>query len=296
MGVWASSASDFRSRGIWATAISRAKAVALARFSGALRTTPVFIGALGGFLLFRCAIWARCSNSSVLLRTLVLCGLLATNVSQAVELVAPSSAANAEGEGSTLAFTGELRTQTIYNANNFIGAMPKGASITAIAYRLDGPQGVPFDVSTTMTIRMSTTSSTAPYFSLLWDQNVGSDVQTVFSGAVRLIGDVSATRPNPFSVVIPLQNPFAYDPRAGNLLIDTSYQRATGGPGVVLDTTGDRSIASNIGPLPTVASYRDSGLVLQLTFTAVAEPSTLALLGVAALVFGARPFVGRRAL
>ncbi len=57
---------------------------------------------------------------------------------------------------------------------------------------------------------------------------------------------------------------------------------------VVLDTTGGKSIVGNVGAGLIVASYRDAGLVLQFTFTPVAEPSTRALLGVVGLVFGAR--------
>ncbi len=197
--------------------------------------------------------------------------------------VAPIGFEKLEGQGAAQDFLGPERVQTVYNAENFLSVMPEGGIISEIAYRLDGIQGQKVDTLTPpIEIRMSTTSSTAPFFPLLWDANVGSDVRTVFSGPVRIIAEPTPKGPSPFAVQIPLQTPFLYDPRKGNLLVDTTYSGSALGA-IVVDTAGGAA-GRNYGSLPILASERSDAYVMMITFTQIPEPGMLAYCAMFSLI------------
>ena len=97
-------------------------------------------------------------------------------------LVVPESYEIREGEGGAFIFTGAgNRDQIVYNAVHFLNAMPAGALISGIALRLDGGAGLPLNGdSTTIEVRLSTTSSMAPSFPLNWAANIGRNETIVF--------------------------------------------------------------------------------------------------------------------
>jgi hypothetical protein len=69
-------------------------------------------------------------------------------------------------------------------------------------------------------IELSTTQVQPGALSSIFADNIGPDVQTVFSGDLSLSAPDCDTQPCPFDVMIPLENPFFYDPQGGNLLFD----------------------------------------------------------------------------
>jgi hypothetical protein len=145
--------------------------------------------------------------------------LLASSVfGQNTNIVIPAGLENVEGDR-TLAvpFTAPnyARSQSLYKASNFAGP----TIISKIAYRLDSdsPHGVNFEI-TDIQINFSTFIGTI--LSTTFAENVGNDEKVVFNRGSLLVVMGAGGSPNAFDFVISLDNPFAYDPAAGDLLVD----------------------------------------------------------------------------
>jgi hypothetical protein len=98
---------------------------------------------------------------------------------------------------------------------------------------------------------------------------VGPDVQTVFSGNLALSAPDCNTQPCPFNIMIPLQNPFLYNPLDGNLLLDVRIPNCviTG----VFDGVGSSIItslvqASDVNSVVADTVF-DRGLITQFLIT-----------------------------
>lgn len=169
-------------------------------------------------------------------------------------IVAPNRSANEVGTGAQSPAQSGARYLNIYDASEFLSAMPEGGIITGIAFRLD--ESVQNAVSVTVPsieIRMSTSPVTASSISMRFADYVGADETIVFPRApMQFQASTSAVVPHPFSEFIPLATPFTYDPRNGSLAVDLwTFQQspqtllidagggalAVGGP-----VTGDRAI------------------------------------------------------
>ena len=110
------------------------------------------------------------------------------------------------------------RYQQVYLATQF----PQAGLIDMISFRLKpernafGPSILP-----NVQIDMSITQAEPNNLSIIFDDNLGPSVSTVFSGDLTIEGtSCDPPGPCPFSVVIPLDEPFAYFPSNGNLIID----------------------------------------------------------------------------
>jgi len=127
------------------------------------------------------------------------------------------------------------RIQALYPASDLIAGTIGGFSIRTF----DGfPSVGPFVVPN-ITVTMSTTNVQA--LSNTYADNIGPDVQTVFSGDLN-VGFIPACNnsPCPFNIPITFQTPFDYDPSEGNLLLDMIVPSCMGGtPFILVDSTPD---------------------------------------------------------
>lgn len=190
-------------------------------------------------------------------------------------LVVPNYAKDVDAnaaDGALLTGTG-TRLQNIYNASQFLIAMPEGAIITQIAFRVDESQRNSLTtIVPSVEIHMSTSPVSANSLSRFFSANTGPDETVVFSShpvSVTITGSKSG--PNPFQIIFPLQTPFFYDPRRGSLSLDISSQKGAF-PGLVLDASGDRESVALAGPIGSTSSdFPGAALVTELTFQPVPE-------------------------
>lgn len=184
------------------------------------------------------------------------------------------------------------RFQQVYSGSFFDGPVV----ITEMRFRAANPENSFRPNSITASdslITLSTTSSEASAAGIAgaFDDNVGSDVQTVFSGMITLDrGGSNATGPQPFEYGFVLDTPFTFDPSLGNLLLDFSVPATASialGSGfgalesfdAVVDQPDIDGIASKTGNFGAVST----GLVTQFTTVPVPEPSSFLLMSLAGL-------------
>jgi hypothetical protein len=173
------------------------------------------------------------------------------------------------------------RYQQVYGASDF-GSSPlliTGMDFTPATTSSSAFSSTISDIS----IFLSTTAASVDGLSTNYNSNLGPDNTKVFGGSLTLS---SAGVPGIFDIVITFTTPFAYNPLAGNLLLDV--QNISGGTTTQFGaeaTSGDTvSRLFNLDNDPTGAgggTTDTSGLVTEfITQSAsVPEPTTLALLG-----------------
>lgn len=215
--------------------------------------------------------------------------------------------------------TGGARTQQVYESQLFTDFSGPRA-ITAIDLRTFpgiAPSiffGNSVNVSN-VTIRLSTTQrgDEGNTLSAAFADNIGADDTIVYSGALTLTTAANGNTPvSPFDYTITFQNPFLYNPDAGNLLLDvnipTNAAVTTAGFGfLTFDTVnalndGIYSIFNGSNGNAASGAAGTSGAILRVhsdaAVTAVPEPGTLALfvtglLAVAATQHKRRPRLTR---
>jgi hypothetical protein len=218
--------------------------------------------------------------------------LLATPLALADVIVVPGAQTGVEGNDSNFGpfFDTSVRYQQVYSAAQF--PSPGPLMITQIAFRPDGSVTDPaliirFD---SVRIDLSTTSSTPSTLSTVFASNVGANNQTVFNSFEFVNAPVTGPPGGPknFTVTFAL-TPFIYDPSAGNLLLDFRAFETGGGISAPFDAQSGSPFTAHVdasGMSSTSGSYFANGLVTQFEFTAVPEPSTLALGALGAMVVG----------
>ncbi|HOB98444.1 MAG TPA: S8 family serine peptidase [Verrucomicrobiota bacterium] len=141
--------------------------------------------------------------------------VLADNVVDTCAIVIPSGYEDvpANNWGGTLAQP--LRIQQVYTPQSM--GIAKGVTIYGMAFRLDSSVVSAVNGSIKILVRLSTTAAQPDKLNTRFSANVGADVKTLFNGTLDITGVV----PDGFDIVIPFgANSFAYDPGAGNLLVD----------------------------------------------------------------------------
>ncbi|MEO7317424.1 MAG: hypothetical protein ABIZ56_00385 [Chthoniobacteraceae bacterium] len=278
-----------------------------------------WLGAAGRISIHKGAI--TFSNSTTPMKTFpslliaaVCLGSAASPQAGAVMIVAPNSAAPAEG-GSNNVFPFDIgedifevpgqtqRYQQVYNATQFAILNLTGGLITEIRFRPDAGDGGAFSRTLpSIRIDLSTTSAAENTLSATFASNVGANNVSVFGGvtggALALSSAFTgpAVGPKAFDIVITLTTPFFYNPAFGNLLMDV---RNFGG-GITdnfdaVSASGDgvsRVTTMASGVNSTTADLTDSlGLVTAFTVVPVPEPSIFVMLtfGAAALLTRHRP-------
>jgi hypothetical protein len=209
-----------------------------------------------------------------------------------------------EGDVYTGGFPEGFRLQQLIPGEWLADVPSSTREIAQIAFRPSQEVTEPLDIPVGhVTIRLSTTQTQPGAMSLTYAENSGPDETVVFEQ------DASFTTQNQlsangitkeFDMVFPLTSPFAYDPTAGNLLVDMMVEltpEVTEIADLMTDfallETGDLAGAHLVGHNasaeagPPTAAMADAsyvgGNILQIAF--VPEPSSAAL-AIISLVFG----------
>ena len=178
-----------------------------------------------------------------------------------------------------------VRVQLAFPAEQIVNAMPLGGTITEVAFRLDGPRGSPGSsgsldiVIPEFELRASTAASQS--LSTEFAANIGTDETIVFpKGPLALISAWNPQGPNEFSIRIPFESEFFYNPHDGDLLLDFFVYREPG-QRVVLERggSGGGTMIGGIGD-PIAANGSPAIPAIQLVFRPVPELSTTGLFGI----------------
>ena len=185
------------------------------------------------------------------------------------------------------------RYQQVYDASAFSLLGGGGGTISEIDLRSDFVFGHGYGaLFPSVEIFMTVTARGPDGLSSTFADNLGSNPFIAYSrGPLELVAD----GPGAF-VHIPLQNPFFYDPAAGNLLIEIrNYERTTfpgipqanAGPFDAYNILGDqisRVYANDVNA--TTGTADTLGLTTFFIVTPVPEPSTITLFALGIAVFG----------
>jgi hypothetical protein len=191
--------------------------------------------------------------------------------------------------------TSNRRLQQVISAQEFL-SISGPLLIRGMALREDTNGGSATGAFLTNQINLSTTSRGPDSLSPIFAENIGLDETVVLPGdRARAIGHVyvPGLPTQPF-IPIFFEQPFFYDPQAGNLLIEIRNYGGTyfppnpipGFDGVFQQGDG---VSWVLGDLPDSPMGRTvtPGYVIQFEYTLVPEPSSLALFGIGAVIAGA---------
>ena len=214
-------------------------------------------------------------------------------------IIAPGGGGDAQGPAPLRYFgSGGSEVEQIYDSSFFGGA----TVITGLSFRAY-PGASPSFFSgnsvtvSDLTVRLSSTAVSANENSGLqpsttFAANLGPDAATVFSGAATFSTAATGTGPQPFDYTLTFATPFAYNPQAGNLLVDflIPANATVSGAGfgfLTFDNRNDnndgvRSIVNINGPGPTgvldtsaaITAFHTTGLAVG----GVPEPAAWALM------------------
>lgn len=115
------------------------------------------------------------------------------------------------------------RCQELYEAADFAAMIPKAGVIVKLALRPDRIVNAPRTVTLqNYQLRLSTTQRKPGGLSARFDDNLGPDATLVYSGDITWTTDGSgpANGPRAFDYVVDFQQPFVYNPKKGNLLVE----------------------------------------------------------------------------
>lgn len=177
------------------------------------------------------------------------------------------------------------RYQQVYGASDFAG-LPQGGTISEIIFRADEIFGRPSLSVFDMQFILSVTPRGPDALSLNFSENKGIHERTIYQGRLAPGSDPR----------IVLQNPYPYNPAEGNLLLEIlnfsqvfmpSDPQWEMGPLDAEDRLGDtvsRIFAYDVNAASGIAD--SIGLVTFFRVTPIPEPSTMALISLAAGAFG----------
>jgi hypothetical protein len=164
---------------------------------------------------------------------------MSIDVVDTLTVVVPNGLATTSGRGGNgfpLNISSPVRYQQIYAASQF----PSNTGpflISEIAFRPSSTSGGAFTSTVQQLIVELSTTQVSPYSGplVLFADNIGTDKQGVFHGSVTMSSSFAGSSTKAFDVILPLQRPFLYDPRVGNLLVD--IRNVYGGQTTFLDGT-----------------------------------------------------------
>jgi hypothetical protein len=198
--------------------------------------------------------------------------------------VVPTEFENQEAQYSSSFNTDNRRYQQVYDHSLFENSMPEGGFIEEIRFRLDAQQGGGIEVVIPdIGLSLSTSPSMTPFLPTEFAKNIGPDYTEVYPhGPLSLSSSFVPGGPNPFSLRIPFQKRFLYDPRQGNLLFDLFVYKRAPGP-IHIDAAGNNLVGGLIFEPGYQFGSQSPGdaWIMQLVFTPAPEPST------GTIVFGA---------
>lgn len=209
--------------------------------------------------------------------------------------VVPTAFTSVEGNSSSSSlFQSGAATLQVYYTEAFLNAagITPGVQITGLAYRRNtggstGPAG-----ATTMnsySIQMSESFASPTSITTTFANNVVGAQTQVYSGAITFAANSfpGGAAPNAFGQLIEFLTPYDYN--GGSLLIEIRRSARTGDT-TAFNTDVDNSVASQAGArwvfntgsdTATTGTLSNSAQIFQLQYSAVPEPSAMALLGLA---------------
>jgi hypothetical protein len=211
-----------------------------------------------------------------LLPAILLAFALNANAQTTNRTVVPLGLENQNGNSNDGIIESGGQFQELFRSSYLQAQWQTPVQITGMAFRVDGALSSD-TVIPRVEIRLSTSLRSREDMSLIYSANRGGDETTVFlHDNFRLFG--SAVRPvSPFDLRFEFDQPFIYDPKAGNLLL---YMNSAGpiGSGSQIDAHfgGDVAYVGTSGPFSPdqVVAYSP---VIQFSWISVPEPSTLCL-------------------
>jgi hypothetical protein len=211
---------------------------------------------------------------------LILVSIALATETWALNLVVPNTNALAEGDNAnayplsdgTLA----LRYQQIYDASQFGLLWPDGGTISSVGFRCHGHWN-DRTIKYSITIYLSTTTRAVDGLNSNFTNNIGSDKVRVFSGSYTLNPVVQAANPWPFSVVIPFQSAFFYNPTNGNLLLDLQITESETTPWTApfvdqVGVLGDSVSRAHKDPTDSFTYLDTIGAVTEFGITPIVTP------------------------
>ncbi len=182
-----------------------------------------------------------------------------TNVVGGLTLVVPRSAeTNDTTYGGGTFSAANFRHQQVYGSNEF----PTGAIlIRELRFRPDRVHGSAFTTTVAnIQINLSTTRRNPSALSSTYAQNVGSNDTVVFQGSLPLSSQFQGpvNGPKAFDMVVPLSQPFSYDPAGGHLVIDVrNFSGSSASP--LSGQTGPDNAWRVLGTLGSATGAVDTG-------------------------------------
>ncbi len=224
----------------------------------------------------------------------------AGNTETGIGTIVPSAFATTEGDqSSTYPFgvTSGHRAMLAYGAGvTAHGTRP--VHIAAVRFRPDGSAASISPGSFDLSLDVSTSRNPADDLDRTFDQNHGGDRVRVHDGLVSTFGEPLAGTPRPFLIEIPFDEPFAWSPSSGPLLLDLRVRSQSGGVVSIDAATGSNGqlgrLLNTIDPNGATANFPASGtqalgLVAELVVAPIVSPDALARtegVGSSALGFG----------
>lgn len=239
-------------------------------------------------------------NIKRLFEFLLVAALTNSAAVSAAQTVVPSTNLPLEGNSSDGGIFGEggggdFRMQGVYASTEF-SSHDRPFFITGITFRPDAsPLGGADSsgwrispISVNLLIRLSTTSKPVDGLSFTFAENIGLDQTTVLNGFVPVSSSnslIPGGTTKLFDVRVDFTTPFLYDPRLGNLLLDTRTIAGGDRRGHTIDgvsTLGDAvsSVRTAFGNGGSAAAANGDtyGTIVQFTISPVPESSTLAFM------------------
>lgn len=232
-----------------------------------------------------------------MIRSAFLLIFVATSFAQTNKTVFPTELATQEGNQALALFTGLVpEYQELFRVRSLRAFGDTSVNITGLSLRVNGVSGSMDAVVPRFEIRVSTTSRTPENMSKFYSVNVGPDELLVYAHDNIHLVSTDAPSPRPFDLKFPFDQPFSYDPKAGNLLIDLRHTDGIGPLASSVDAHGYPTFGeSPVGSFFTSSVGPDSsGVVLQFDWVAIPEPGVWALLGLGSLLFIARKHATER--
>ena len=211
-----------------------------------------------------------------------------------IKIVSPGAYEDIEGEGSVGAdCCAPFRYQQVFPAADFAALGNQPHWIVSHTARPDqsvtSPRTVHFPDNE---IRLSTMPVGPPNLSLVFDDNLGSDVMQYYRGPLNWVTVDAGPGPGPrefYHAEFPAGvTPFLYDPSQGNLLLDVIAWQGESPSARGDKVPGIQTALYAFNPLVATQGIRDAASIFQFTFVPVPEPATLTLLIMAMVVHYAR--------
>lgn len=200
--------------------------------------------------------------------------------------VMPLGLNNGNGNQNEIVFDVPTERQYWFSSDYARQAWTSAVLVSAVSFRVN-EQPAPFSVDYNATIprveiSLTTTSRSRAELSPQLQENVGSDVRTVFASDNVLLSSPGGSGPNPFGLTFTFSEPFRYDPAAGHLLmwIRTSGAGEFQPRGTHVDAHSfSNAEAIHIAAIGgTYSSAVGPGIVTEFTWRAIPEPRVCGLL------------------